>query len=120
MFTPDPISREESRARDGHPQQEHEPSNTLESSSGDPFHQQLATTIATPYYSVPRNSFADIINSGYLGSLPPDPYYGLQLERTYLLNYLEHENVKATELLREITPLEEDVLKGNYYYPKKR
>lgn len=88
-------------------------SSLLTSSNNAPVLQRSATTLPTSSGNlISRNGMP---NNEHSASLPPiPPSFGeLDHERSYLLNCLQHENFKATELMRKITPLEEDLINGN-------
>ncbi|KAE8442566.1 hypothetical protein EG329_003053 [Mollisiaceae sp. DMI_Dod_QoI] len=50
----------------------------------------------------------------------PLSFDDLHHERSHLLTSLQHENLKATALLRKITPLENDIVNGNISYTKRK
>lgn len=70
-------------------------------------------------YQTPQLGF-DVNNSMNIISSMPCAFNNLHGERAYLLNILQHENAKATEILRTLTPLEENLKCGYYPYSRKR
>jgi hypothetical protein len=84
-----------------------------------PTHEELPTMIPSNYYyPMFQNGFnnhgLDILNS-----IPP-AINNLHRERAYLLDSLQHENLKATQLLRKLTPLEEYIKREYYPFNKSK
>lgn len=101
-----------------YPQQRSEPWNSAASpmlSHNVPMYLPLVSTIpSNAYYQASQNAFNNILTS-----MPP-LFDDLYRERSYLLNSLQHENLKATQLLRTLTPLEENLKIGYFPVPRRK
>ncbi|KUJ16181.1 uncharacterized protein LY89DRAFT_685218 [Mollisia scopiformis] len=82
-----------------------------------PFHQQIDVLIPPN----PSPAFQDDLpSSKFPGGSGMNYFHALHHDRAYLLNSLQHENLKATDLLRRRTILEENLAKGNFIFSKRK
>ncbi|CZR63438.1 uncharacterized protein PAC_13335 [Phialocephala subalpina] len=118
MLPPNLLSGANRRAKNRqYQQQNRSPANSRSSnptsSNNARSHQQLATNLPTQSRRPEaQNCMSNSEHPGGPGPIPAS-FDELDHERSYLLDCLQHENFKATQLLRRITPLEEDLIIDN-------